>query len=168
MFDKFDPEAIKAIMLSQQEAAKFGHLEVGTEHLLLGLIAVEGSMARRLNAAGVNFQNARREVEKMVHCSAGRIQQAILPAETATEIVRRLNAFGYNFDVETVSARWQQSIPFSDAAKRTLEQSWQEARKASQNYVDSHHMLVGLIGHGENPCTRVLTNLGIDLNQLRG
>lgn len=40
MFDKFSEEAIKVIMFAREEAKVLKHSNVGSEHLLLGLIAV--------------------------------------------------------------------------------------------------------------------------------
>ena len=45
MFGRFTERAQKAIMLSQEEAKKFNHSYMGTEHLLLGLIAEEQGVA---------------------------------------------------------------------------------------------------------------------------
>ena len=38
MFERFTEKAIKVIMLAQEEAKKFNHSYVGTEHILLGII----------------------------------------------------------------------------------------------------------------------------------
>ena len=38
MFSKFTEKAIQAIMLAQEEAKRFQHTYVGTEHVLLGII----------------------------------------------------------------------------------------------------------------------------------
>lgn len=38
MFERFDPDARAAIAKAREEAARAGRREIGTEHLLLGLI----------------------------------------------------------------------------------------------------------------------------------
>ena len=38
MFSRFTEKAIQAIMLAQEEAKRFHHSYVGTEHILLGII----------------------------------------------------------------------------------------------------------------------------------
>ncbi len=67
MFERFTEKAIKVIMLSQEEARFLGHNFVGTEQLLLGLLK-EGSgvAAKVLKSMGVNFKDARMEVEKII------------------------------------------------------------------------------------------------------
>ena len=58
-------------------------------------------------------------------------------------------------------------IPFTPRAKRVLELSWDEARQLGHNYIGTEHLLLGLIREGEGVATRVLENLGVDLNKVR-
>ena len=54
-------------MLAQDEARRFNHNYIGTEHLLLGLLAEPDGVARRaLLAAGVTLDDARTRVEAAV------------------------------------------------------------------------------------------------------
>lgn len=67
MFGRFTERAQKSIMLAQEEAKKFNHSYVGTEHLLLGLMAEEqGIAAVTLKEMGVTLENARKEVYDIV------------------------------------------------------------------------------------------------------
>src|SRR5690606_3143622 len=67
MFGRFTERAQKAILLAQEEAKRLKHNYVGTEHILLGLLAEsEGIAARALNQAGVTLENARNEVIRVV------------------------------------------------------------------------------------------------------
>ncbi len=67
MFGRFTEKAQKAILLAQEEAKKLKHNYVGTEHILLGLIAEDSGVgATSLKEFGVNIDNARAEVEKAV------------------------------------------------------------------------------------------------------
>ena len=67
MFEQFTDKAIKAVMLSQEEARRLGHNFVGTEQILLGLIGEgTGVAAKVLTELGVTLQNARKEVEKII------------------------------------------------------------------------------------------------------
>lgn len=63
MFGRFTEKAQRAILLSQEEAKKLKHNYVGTEHLLLGLIAEgTGVAAKALLESEVTIENARDEV----------------------------------------------------------------------------------------------------------
>lgn len=67
MFGRFTDRAQKVIVLSQEEARRLGHNVVGTEHMLLGLIAEgEGVAAKALLALGINIDKVRAEVEKII------------------------------------------------------------------------------------------------------
>lgn len=58
-------------------------------------------------------------------------------------------------------------IPFTPRAKKVLELSWDEARQLGHNYIGTEHLLLGLIREGHGVGTKVLENLGIDLNKCR-
>ncbi|MDY0234836.1 MAG: ATP-dependent Clp protease ATP-binding subunit [Gudongella sp.] len=67
MNGRFTERAQKAILLSQEEAKKFNHNYVGTEHLLLGLIAEEqGIAATTLVELGITLEKARKQVYESV------------------------------------------------------------------------------------------------------
>lgn len=60
-------QAIKVVMLAQEEARRLGHNFVGTEQILLGLIGEStGIAAKVLKSMGVNLKDARVEVEKII------------------------------------------------------------------------------------------------------
>ena len=63
----FTPTALKAIRLAGQEAERCNHAYIGTEHLLLGLVALEnGNMVRMLSAFNVSGEDIRLAVERLV------------------------------------------------------------------------------------------------------
>ncbi len=68
MFGRFTEKAQKAILLAQEEAKRLKHNYVGTEHILLGLIAEDtgGAGALALKEFGVDIEKARKEVEKAI------------------------------------------------------------------------------------------------------
>ena len=56
-FDRFTERARKVLSLAQEEAQRFQHNYIGTEHLLLGLVREgEGVAARVLISLGVTFE----------------------------------------------------------------------------------------------------------------
>ena len=67
MFERFTQSARRVIVLAQEEAGLLDHNYIGTEHLLLGLVAErEGVGAQALGALGIPLPAARSEVEVMV------------------------------------------------------------------------------------------------------
>ncbi len=65
--NNFTPRAQKVLELARQEADRFNHGYIGTEHLLLGLIALgEGVAVTILRRMGLDLETVRLEVEKAV------------------------------------------------------------------------------------------------------
>jgi len=67
MFNRFTERARKVILLAKEEAKRFNHDYMGTEHILLGLIREgEGVAAAVLQNLGLSPEAIRMEVEKLV------------------------------------------------------------------------------------------------------
>jgi ATP-dependent Clp protease ATP-binding subunit ClpC len=65
--NNFTPRAQQVLQLARQEAERFNHGYVGTEHLLLGLVALgQGVAVAVLRKMGVDLDSLRLEVEKAV------------------------------------------------------------------------------------------------------
>jgi ATP-dependent Clp protease ATP-binding subunit ClpC len=65
--NNFTPRAQQVLALARQEASRFNHNFIGTEHLLLGLIRLgQGVAINVLQKMGVDLQAVRAEVEKLV------------------------------------------------------------------------------------------------------
>ncbi len=56
---------------------------------------------------------------------------------------------------------------FTRRAREVLTLSEEEARRLQHNYIGTEHLLLGLLREKEGVATRVLTNLGVDLQQVR-
>src|SRR5918998_3786248 len=66
-FDKFTERARKVLTLAQEEAQRFNHNYIGTEHLLLGLVREgDGVAARVLGNMGVQLPKVRSAVEFII------------------------------------------------------------------------------------------------------
>jgi hypothetical protein len=71
-FDKFTDRARKVLTLAQEEATRFNHNYIGTEHLLLGLVREEeGIAARVLDSLGVNLERVRTQTIQVLSQSSG-------------------------------------------------------------------------------------------------
>jgi ATP-dependent Clp protease ATP-binding subunit ClpC len=65
--DNFTPQAQQVLQLARKEADRFNHGYVGTEHILLGLIALgHGVAVNALQSLGIDLASVRLEVEKAV------------------------------------------------------------------------------------------------------
>ncbi|WP_010095812.1 ATP-dependent protease ATP-binding subunit ClpC [Ornithinibacillus scapharcae] len=67
MFGRFTERAQKVLALSQEEAVRLGHNNIGTEHILLGLVREgEGIAAKALESLGLEVSKIQEEVEKLI------------------------------------------------------------------------------------------------------
>jgi ATP-dependent Clp protease ATP-binding subunit ClpC len=67
MFGRFTERAQKVLSLAQEEAVRLGHNNVGTEHILLGLIREgDGIAAKALIALGLGLEKIQDEVESLI------------------------------------------------------------------------------------------------------
>ncbi len=100
MFERFTDRARKVMALANQEAQRFNHEYIGTEHILLGLVK-EGSGvgANVLKNLDVDLRRVRLEVEKLVKPGPEMVTMGKLPQtprakkviEYAIEEARNLN-----------------------------------------------------------------------------
>ncbi|HZT05555.1 MAG TPA: ATP-dependent Clp protease ATP-binding subunit [Chloroflexota bacterium] len=98
-FDKFTERARKVLQLAQEEAQRFNHNYIGTEHLLLGLVREgEGVAAKVLANLGVDLNKVRSAVEfiigrgeRTVTGDIGLTPRAKKVIELSVEEARRLN-----------------------------------------------------------------------------
>jgi ATP-dependent Clp protease ATP-binding subunit ClpC len=90
MFYRFTEKAIKVLMLAQEEARRLGHNYVGTEQILLGLIGEEtGIAAKVLTSMGVNLNDARIVVEKVIGKGSGFVAVEIPFTPCAKRVLER-------------------------------------------------------------------------------
>ena len=67
MFGRFTERAQKVLALAQEEAVRLGHNNIGTEHILLGLVREgEGIAAKALYALGLGSDKIQQEVENLI------------------------------------------------------------------------------------------------------
>ena len=100
MFERFTDRARKIMALANQEAQRFNHEYIGTEHILLGLVR-EGSGvgANVLKNLDVDLRKVRLEIEKLVKSGPDMVTMGKLPQtprakkviEYAIEEARALN-----------------------------------------------------------------------------
>jgi ATP-dependent Clp protease ATP-binding subunit ClpC len=138
MYERFTDRARKVMQLANQEAQRFNHEYIGTEHILLGLVK-EGSgvAANVLKNLEIDLRRVRLEVEKTVQTGQ------------ATEMVT------------------MGKLPQTPRAKKVIEYSIEEARNLNHNYVGTEHLLLGLLREQEGVAAQVLLNLGLKLEDVR-
>lgn len=88
MWQRFTERARRVIFFAQEEAARLGESYVGTEHLLLGLVREEDSVAARiLDRLDVNLGKIRQEVERQVQRGYGKLGQEMQLTPRAKRVI---------------------------------------------------------------------------------
>jgi hypothetical protein len=135
-FARFTEDARRVVVTAQDEVRGLDHDYVGTEHLLLGLLREEGSVAgRALASLGVGHEQVRAYVE--------------------TEIGRGTGAS-------------PGQIPFTRAAKRSLELALREALRLGHDYIGPEHVLLGLVRAKNSGAAEILAALGAEPDAVAG
>ncbi len=139
MYGKFSEKAERVITLSQDEAKRFDHNYIGTEHLLLGLIREgKGIAAKALNNLNVDLESARKEVKE---------------TESIVISSRKLVSGKFGYTV---------------GAKTAIELAIEGAIQMDQEYVGTEHILIGLIFEGEEKvAANILNEMGIGPEKIR-
>ncbi len=126
------------LKLAAREARRFNHEYVGTEHLLLGLVQ-EGSgvAANVLKNLGIDLHKIRREVEKIVQHGPGGGQVVI------------------------------GRFPLTPRTESAIKLAMAEAERLNDKYVNTEHLLLGLVRERECVAYQVLLNFGLKPDDVR-
>ena len=137
-FQQFSPRAREAIRLANQEAARFNHPHIGTEHVLLGLMALgEGIAVDILGELGVTVDGVRFAVEQALGHGDG--------------------------DTQLMGMR-----SYTPRTKKVFALARAEAAANKQDVVGTEHLLIALLRESEGVACQVLGSLGVTLDAVLG
>ena len=140
-FARFGDEACRVLALAQQEALALRHNYLGTEHVLLGLLAAQdGAAARTLTARGVSQERVRARLLEVVGQGV-----AAEPAKCACAPAR------------PGVPGW--SMCLTPRTKRGFELSRRAADRLGDADVGAAHLLLGLLDEGEGVGPMILAEL---------
>lgn len=87
---RFSRRSLWVLELSEEEARRLGHCELGTEHLLLGLLAVgTAPTSQFFKSKGITLQDVRREVVKLNGRSYGTQQASMTLTPEAARVIEQ-------------------------------------------------------------------------------
>jgi len=87
-FERFSESAKEVLTLAQSEAERAGHSYIGTEHLLLGLIAeADGLGGQVLRGSGLDLAATRAEIEPVLSGSERPVQKEMTPTSRVKRII---------------------------------------------------------------------------------
>ncbi|MBQ1045676.1 MULTISPECIES: Clp protease N-terminal domain-containing protein [unclassified Micromonospora] len=180
MFERFTDRARTVVRHALDEARAEGRRPVGTEHLLLGVLADRDSLAARLLAAGgieadalraAVARHAARGVDGLGEADAAALRE--IGIDLAAIVSRIEESFGPDALREATPRprRWWRRRPdhgtFSPRAKKVLELALREALRLRHRHIGTEHILLGLLREGNGLAAVVLTEAGADIDDLR-
>ena len=146
------PHTKRIIEYAIEEASKLGRGNVGTEHLLLGLVRHSGHLSGGvLEAAGVPLDSIREKVISLL----GEPTQDPAPTSPPPQAASVFGSSGGPFE------------RFNDRTKKVLAYAQEEALRFKHNYIGTEHLLLGLVREGESVAANVLNSLGVELSKVR-
>ena len=168
MFERFTHEARETVVQAQAEARRLHSGRVGTEHLLLALLAQHTPTAAVLARNGL----AREPVTAAVQELTGDLDPAALGSlgiDLGAVRERVEAAFGPGaLDRQPAERRRGGHVPFSPRAKKVLELSLRETLAMRQKTITDGHIALGIIREGQGLAMRVVADRGIDGTELAG
>jgi len=139
MNKKFSPEVKKIITQSRDEALRLGNSYIGTEHLLLGLLADRESKASKvMEAMDVDFDELTRLLE-----------------ETASEKGQVSASINLG------------NVPLDKHAEKVLKVTFLEAKLFKTDEISPEHLLLSILKHKDNMASRILKKYDVDYESFR-
>jgi ATP-dependent Clp protease ATP-binding subunit ClpA len=167
MFERFTTQARESVRRAQEEARELRHPSIGTEHLLLGVAAVEGPAAQVLTSHGLTADVLRRRL--LVRTGDGLDPDALATLGIDLEQVRQATEAHLGpgaLDKRRPPVKGGH-LPLTKQAKKGLELSLREALHLKSGEIGTGHLLLGLIREGEGLAVRLIVESRIDLDVLR-
>ena len=196
MFERFTHGAREIVVGAQHEARELQQSPIGTQHLLLAMLADPSSaIARALAADGIDQRYVRAEILRRVPADAAPDTATL--ADRDADDREALKAIG--IDLDQVRRAIEENfgpgalrlpraqapkrrglfgrfyagegvkghIPFSPRNKKVLELSLREALRLKHNFIAPEHLLLGLLREGDGLAMQIITEREVDLGRLR-
>ena len=139
MNKKFSPEVKKIITQSRDEALRLGNNYIGTEHLLLGLMADRDSKASKvMESMDVDFD----ELIKLLEDTA----------KDKSQVSATINLG---------------NVPLDKHAEKVLKVTFLEAKLFKTDEISPEHLLLSMLKHKENMASKILKKYDIDYESYR-
>ena len=166
MIERFSSHCRTALVAAENEARLLKHGQIATEHVLLGLLRVEESVAAQaLRLLGVTHRKAKRRIVRLVDIGPDvvdgalsftpRVREVIEDAFTGSIWLPRLGRtfVGRSFEPSPTTP-WGSRVPPN--APRLIQ---------GRVEVRTEDLVFALIAHGEGVAAAVLAELGVDLEK---
>ncbi|MBF0596616.1 ATP-dependent Clp protease ATP-binding subunit [Faecalibacter rhinopitheci] len=138
MNDNFSQQVKDVIAYSKEEALRLGHDQIGTEHLMLGILRDgEGKAISVLEALNVDFKEMRQKIENL------------------------------NPPKETTTSNYIKNLSLTKQAERALKTTFLEAKLFKSPTVNTVHLLLCILRNENDPITKLMNKFEIDYNTIK-
>jgi ATP-dependent Clp protease ATP-binding subunit ClpA len=171
MFERFDPDARAAIAKAREEAARAGRREIGTEHLLLGLMEKPGDATDAFEAVQADpdevravlpqVEATRAAVTEAPEAAPAPEPEAVLEPEAAPEPA------AVPEPRPGEQARAAVDLHLTRNARRALDLALRTAHRFRHDHVSSGHLLLSIIEQPDSGAVEALKVAGIHVGTLR-
>lgn len=137
--ERFTDRTRKVFQLADQEAQRFNHNHIGTEHILLGIVKEKSNIAAQiLQSLDVDLRKVRLEVEKQIQSGPDRILSPL-------------------------------KLPFTYAVESMCRHALDEAKSMGHEYIGTEHLLLAIISEYSRDCMAsiILEGLGVSSEKIR-
>jgi ATP-dependent Clp protease ATP-binding subunit ClpA len=176
VFERFTTQARSVVTLAQEEARKLGRPNIGTQHLLLGILgAPDTAGARALEALGIGEPDVREDVRRLDRVRSAFSDQdadALRSVGIDLDEVRRTveDTFGPGALERAATAggrSWAGHVPLTAGSKKALELALREAIHLGHRSIGTEHLLLGLVRDDGCSAARILVARGADRERVR-
>src|SRR5256886_3022999 len=134
---RYTDRARVSVARAREEALEMGHTYVGTEHLLLGVLADPAAISVRVLAElGIPADQLRQAV---IEAAVPRVPNGAVAAD----------------------------LPFTPRARRVLDLTRGESLRLGHNYIGTEHLLLAVVAEQDGIGGRVLREHGVDADRAR-
>ena len=141
MDDNFSSRVKDVISYSKEEALRLGHKQIGTEHLLLGMLRDGGGKAISiLNSIDVDLDELRKNIELL--------NPAII-------------------DSSELKLNEKKNLHLTRQAERALKTTFLEAKLFQNNSINTAHLLLCILRNDNDPVTKILGKMNISYDNVK-
>lgn len=178
MFERFTDRSRRVVHGARDAAKELGHNYIGTEHLLLAILNLDGGIAHDvLTGMGVSADGVRQAIQREMNSDAEALETIGIDLNAVKARLEETFGPGALDDLppherrgwfgrkkSTGGGTWPR---FSPRSKVVLELSLREAIALKHNYIGTEHILLGLLREGKGLAAKILSDQGVDFKQLR-
>jgi ATP-dependent Clp protease ATP-binding subunit ClpA len=176
VFERFTTQARSVVTLAQQEARKLGRPNIGTQHLLVGILgAPDTAGARALDWLGIGEPDVREDVRRLDRDrsafsdqDADALQSVGIDLDEVRRTVEETFGPGALERAATAGGRsWAGYVPLTPGSKKALELALREAIHLGHRSIGTEHLLLGLVRDDRCSAATILAARGADRERVR-